>query len=468
MSTPIVLKNLMGATLPNYERVNIENVIALLKKINTHPEYQREIRWSIKSMIDFIGTIMDNGLIPGITNYKLQKCDKECHTYKYETIDGQHRLFVIDHFRNAKYVELPNKKPFLIHWNYYNKDTERYEPVFYEPTDAIKQWEIDTGLTAYYMNDESKDRFDEYPLEIRTITHILSLQQRREIFCSLQNGVPVRNSDLLKNYTENKFINFLSENGYEKNMKRLINQYCSKKADRFWVQWITRLYLLFNAIKSGRNCDVIFIHTDNYIQKMIKGFAIELQTSPFQEETFNNAFIRFQEFLDRLYDFGIKFNPTQFFALFTHLSMSETGREEILLSNMWFWSNNGIKNKRLKKMWEASVYTQDERRKYFNDCLTQLDDFKVPAEEIERKPITKKLKKEVWMERFGDCETGICGCGKEINKSNCEYGHIKAHSMGGLTQLENLRPVCMKCNREMGTRNMEEFFHDIYPIEYIE
>jgi HNH endonuclease len=38
-----------------------------------------------------------------------------------------------------------------------------------------------------------------------------------------------------------------------------------------------------------------------------------------------------------------------------------------------------------------------------------------------------------------------------------ECGHIIASSMGGLTTINNLRPLCGSCNRSMGIENMKTY-----------
>lgn len=49
------------------------------------------------------------------------------------------------------------------------------------------------------------------------------------------------------------------------------------------------------------------------------------------------------------------------------------------------------------------------------------------------------------------------GCGSTISVNNFECGHILARSKGGDTTLQNLRPICGKCNRSMGNKNMKDF-----------
>ena len=57
---------------------------------------------------------------------------------------------------------------------------------------------------------------------------------------------------------------------------------------------------------------------------------------------------------------------------------------------------------------------------------------------------------------FGSCK---CFCCKTmtIYQIMFECGHVVAEKNGGLTNIDNLRPVCSTCNKSMGTKNMVDF-----------
>lgn len=48
-------------------------------------------------------------------------------------------------------------------------------------------------------------------------------------------------------------------------------------------------------------------------------------------------------------------------------------------------------------------------------------------------------------------------CMTPITITTFEAGHIISHSNGGTNKVENLRPVCNKCNKCVGTKNMDEY-----------
>ena len=51
----------------------------------------------------------------------------------------------------------------------------------------------------------------------------------------------------------------------------------------------------------------------------------------------------------------------------------------------------------------------------------------------------------------------LTGCGANIHMQNFSCGHVISESKGGDICIDNLRPVCVKCNSSMGTMNMDEF-----------
>ena len=80
-------------------------------------------------------------------------------------------------------------------------------------------------------------------------------------------------------------------------------------------------------------------------------------------------------------------------------------------------------------------------------------------------PIPKSLKISVWDKHIGD-EVGkskcLCCDTTNITQMNFHCGHIIAEAMGGKVHINNLLPICNKCNRSMGTRNLHDFKKEYY------
>ena len=452
-------KNMLGKVRPAYEQIRIKHIIQ--EKINLRPPYQRDIKWSNETMNGLIDTIMTNSIMPGIIVYKLP--EKEISDlYDQECIDGQHRLFVIIHYKNSEKVVLGGKKKsFMIYWSYINHENKEIA-VFYKESKDTKEWSKETGREPYYLSSLDQQEFDNFYLDVRTLTQPMNIQERRDMFCSLQNGKAVVNSDYLKNKTRNNpLIEFFSENNYEILMKEYLIPHCIRQTENYWVQWASRFYLLFSNITNGKNqIEYEFVKTDSLIKKMIKNEDNDLSITNEDKILFHQSMNRYKEFLQLQELLAIKFNPTQFFALYTHLvDTNDKNREEILKSNMGFWVNGG---KEYKKMWEASSHKQPERRDYFNQCLSELNNFQTPAQEPIKKKISKKMRNNVWVQTFSENITGTCKCGVNIHKDTFVCGHIQSYATGGLTKLKNLRAICEECNRAMGIQNMDIYYSDNY------
>jgi 5-methylcytosine-specific restriction endonuclease McrA len=74
--------------------------------------------------------------------------------------------------------------------------------------------------------------------------------------------------------------------------------------------------------------------------------------------------------------------------------------------------------------------------------------------------IPQSLRISVWDtyigRSIGEILCDVCKTTK-ISQFNFQCGHIIAEMKGGLTNIENLRPICKSCNCSMGTTNLEEY-----------
>jgi len=72
--------------------------------------------------------------------------------------------------------------------------------------------------------------------------------------------------------------------------------------------------------------------------------------------------------------------------------------------------------------------------------------------------IGKRMSNAVWNKYIGrDKAVGKCfDCKRDINIQHFECGHLKSHKNGGSTDLENLRPFCPECNRQLGSADFVE------------
>lgn len=76
-----------------------------------------------------------------------------------------------------------------------------------------------------------------------------------------------------------------------------------------------------------------------------------------------------------------------------------------------------------------------------------------------KEKISKELKRSVWIKENKDKNSTLCPCCGiyKIYSENFDCGHMTAEACGGQTILDNLIPICHKCNTSMGTTNYHIF-----------
>ena len=69
--------------------------------------------------------------------------------------------------------------------------------------------------------------------------------------------------------------------------------------------------------------------------------------------------------------------------------------------------------------------------------------------------IPKALREQVWLKSMGERFDGKCKvvwCKNRINVFDFQCGHNVPESKGGKTTLDNLFPICGRCNVSMGSQ----------------
>ena len=83
-----------------------------------------------------------------------------------------------------------------------------------------------------------------------------------------------------------------------------------------------------------------------------------------------------------------------------------------------------------------------------------------------KKTIPKGVRDDSWNHWIGKDKGShkclVCNL-KDISQNDFECGHIVAESKGGSTTVNNLKPICSKCNKSMGAMNLDEYKNTHYP-----
>ena len=71
-----------------------------------------------------------------------------------------------------------------------------------------------------------------------------------------------------------------------------------------------------------------------------------------------------------------------------------------------------------------------------------------------------KIRLKLWYETYGNTRYANCYCcdkSMELNDPAWHCGHILSRKNGGTFDLSNLKPICVKCNLDMGIQNMYQY-----------
>lgn len=80
------------------------------------------------------------------------------------------------------------------------------------------------------------------------------------------------------------------------------------------------------------------------------------------------------------------------------------------------------------------------------------DDSQEQAPVYKKKTIPKALREQVWIKSMGNKLTGKCKirwCKNQMSAFDFHVGHDIPESKGGTLNIENLHPICSRCNLSM-------------------
>ena len=72
-----------------------------------------------------------------------------------------------------------------------------------------------------------------------------------------------------------------------------------------------------------------------------------------------------------------------------------------------------------------------------------------------KQTIPKALREQLWVRNFGKVYQHKCyvdWCDNNITVFDFHVGHDKPESKGGTLSIENLKPLCSRCNQSMGNQ----------------
>ncbi len=183
------------------------------KELNLSPSYQREFAWSNDKQDLFIDSVVNNYIIPPIILIKLNNKKG----YRYECMDGQHRLTVLKHYiegtpinkhspHNIRYLRKENNN------DDGGDESKKLIDVYYSQTEELDK----SPRNHRYMTPDELTAFDDKKLIVIKINNYDKKMDevfdkiKNEMFLRLQKGERVSTTDMIRNY-DNPVINTLRE-----------------------------------------------------------------------------------------------------------------------------------------------------------------------------------------------------------------------------------------------------------------
>ena len=122
------------------------------------------------------------------------------------------------------------------------------------------------------------------------------------------------------------------------------------------------------------------------------------------------------------------------------VGISKSGNRETLMSRFNEWRG----------------YTPSINKKTSNKIIIIESEF---PEVSKKQYIPKPLRDTVFSIYCQSYDNAYCyvGCREKISPFNFECGYIISPKNGGITNVDNLRPICGHCSKLMGSKNMHEF-----------
>jgi hypothetical protein len=458
-------------------------------KINLRPTIQRALpAWTPlisnilrKSMLE---SVFENKplFIPSIVYYRYHSSQlSPDQTWETMCLDGGNRTRSICDFVDGKYTSsgrLEDAIPPCCVMNINGVETA----AFFADSHIVTDYKQKTKMPVYILTQAQQHAFLNIQLTTSTYTNYMCDEELGQRFLELQNCVKVTGSDISKLKFYCPFVEFVSKQSSAQHgiwqdwMTNVLEKRILNKVQKYWMPWITKCYLIMYPKHNKTHADMMGL-IDKTIDEYINENNECLQLD---EEHFEDFKHKFEVFLGFLCGDSMKsthkISLPAFFAIFYVLSTDNAVTIETLASNIAMFVNHKDTNKRLwdkRKIPNGIVgakYTMEDVRIEYEYLVSVLMDYTFvrPRDFHKRLPIPRQTRNFCEERVFGNSMECPCPC-CETNtifrdRSNGYHmGHIVAHALGGHSTVDNLIPICSKCNLNMDVENMFNYQERCYP-----
>jgi hypothetical protein len=225
--------------------------------------------------------------------------------------------------------------------------------------------------------------------------------------------------------------------------------------------------LLFNSINQDSTKNRFYIQQTDFDQVKINEFTKSLQkfykSSFVNKKTTTGKIKTKEELRDDLIEINFFENQLSVQELMNQLKSKNNEFYNIARFKVDMIHNpDNFYKSEIKYIEQGIIFSLKETN--FIEWLQHPEKDPIHNHKKGKKRITKKLKDSCWIQEFGNnCDCNVCPistCSIEIYKNKTDTwhaGHVISENNGGDTIVSNLRPICKKCNLDMGSKNWIDY-----------
>jgi hypothetical protein len=387
-----------------------------------------------------------------------------------ECIDGQNRLLTIRQYIEQTPANKDDKSLFF--WKVTDHENTTVHHIYYKETPefadyvAAKASKRSRGYKKKYraMTTEEQTHFHEYEVIIQIINTPLTMEDRKNMFNRWQNGTSISQCDSYKN-SDYPFCQWTLAHKMEARFADRLGSVL-KSGRKNWLYDLYRLLQVFLK-KSEKDIFISSLQVRNAIEKEHK--------ETFNEKDYTTAadlcetFLNVVEIPKGVVNLSILISVMYYWNALTNDTYRSTLERTSCIKEFIETIKSVVPNKTMNNgvdtppVWDAYPLFEQQMTLCIQKHVA-MTTLPTPTE-YKKKPLATVLRQSVWDTYIGkEKGEGAClCCASSIRPTNFEAGHVVAEACGGLNTIENLRPVCRKCNANMKIEHMETWMHRNFP-----
>jgi hypothetical protein len=388
-------------------------------RLNLQPDYQRGKVWDNVRRYDLVDTILRQWPSGLIMLRAYEKEDSAEPIEVYDVVDGQQRLTTLFDYMKGTEMWAIDAPPKL--------------------RSSFKPYKL--------LSTAQQTHVDEYKVAVAFMREY-EVPEIQDVYSRLQTGKPLKIGERIK----------AMRSEYKDSLRDLSShKLFDFNGHRFRDSQWTLATQFFKAVYSGDPLARVefaelktFLESKPEATKMQKAKEQTRKIMTYEQKVFSEALIAQPSFEDNISSpRTLKWLFAVLMALIDRYAI--TGKEHLIAKGLLAYYD--AKAKEGSKEWECYLSSGRSGRMDTDDvkaCLSQMMGYLLNASEADpldtQRLFTSKQRSQIWDRSNKKCSK----CGIELTKTNFHADHIKSHTSGGPTTVENGQVLCAACNFKKG------------------